>query len=189
MTNDTVRTRVKSRDGWLEFQDYFVRRRCEPAVTEIAYDGAASARPHPQFLAALANPNVRAIVICPSNPFLSIEPILALPGVRDGLSAARAPVVAVSPIVGNRSLKGPTGKMMRELGLEVSAAAIGRHYDDFIDGYVLDRSEGAIALSGVTVARAAIVMSTLEDRDRLAGEVVAFADTLRSTRTSAGVGP
>jgi LPPG:FO 2-phospho-L-lactate transferase len=189
MTNDRVRTRVKTRDGWIEFQDYFVRQRCEPAVTAVAYDGAASARPQPEFLAALKDPGLRAVVICPSNPFLSVEPILAPPGVRDALRTARAPVVAVSPIVDNRSLKGPTAKMMRELGIEASAAAVGRRYGDLIDGYVIDHSEGAIALPGVTVARAGIVMSTLDDRDRLATQVVAFAATLANARTRAGGEP
>ena len=90
MTDDRVRTRVRTDEGWLDFQDYFVRQRCEPRGARLGFDGAAGARPHPDFLAALADPRLRAVVICPSNPFISIEPILALPGVRDGACGLRA---------------------------------------------------------------------------------------------------
>src|SRR6266436_3212927 len=138
MTDDRVRTRVRTEEGWLDFQDYFVRRRCAPPVREIAYDGAASARAHPDMLAALRDPRLRAIVICPSNPFLSIEPILAVTGLREAIARAAAPVVAVSPIIGGRAVKGPTAKMMSELGCEVTAAAVARRYQDLLDAYVVD---------------------------------------------------
>ena len=116
-------------DGWLDFQDYFVRRRCAPEVKELAYDGAAQARPHPTFIAALADARPRAVIICPSNPYLSVDPILALPGVRAALKACPAPVIAVSPIIGDRAVKGPTAKMMHELGLPSTATAIAQHSD------------------------------------------------------------
>ena len=117
MSDDPVRTRVRTDEGWIDFQDYFVRRRCEPVVHEVAFHGAATARAQPDFLAALADPRLKAVVICPSNPFISIEPILAVPGVREALADCAAPVVAVSPLIGGRAIKGPTAKMMAELGI------------------------------------------------------------------------
>ena len=122
MTDGRMRTRVHTATGWLDFQDYFVRRRCEPVVRELAFEG--DAQPQPAFLAALTDPALTAVVICPSNPFISIEPILSLPGVRAALLACRAPVVAVSPIIAGRAVKGPTAKMMTELGLDPSARAV-----------------------------------------------------------------
>src|SRR5262249_38508472 len=117
MTDDTVRTRLRTDMGWLDFQDYFVRRRCAPTVLEVAYGGAARARAHPDVLAALCAPRLPALVICPSNPFLSIEPILAVGALREAIAGSAAPVVAVSPIIAGRAVKGPTAKMMSELGL------------------------------------------------------------------------
>src|SRR5262249_31304329 len=128
MSDQRVRTKVQTREGRLDFQDYFVRRRCEPVVTGLRYEGADAARPQADMIAALGDAQLRAVVICPSNPFLSVDPILALPGLRDRIKQSRAPVVAVSPIIGGRAVKGPTVKMMTELGLAASAAAVARHY-------------------------------------------------------------
>jgi LPPG:FO 2-phospho-L-lactate transferase len=182
MSDDKVRTRLLTRDGWLDFQDYFVRRRCTPAVLELAYDGAATARAHPEVLAALADPRLRAVVICPSNPFVSIEPILAVPGLREAIAACAAPVVAVSPIIGGRAVKGPTAKMMRELGLPVSATAVARRYRDFIDAYMLDRADAAAVAEaaelGIALTVAHTFMTTLEEREALARHVLATADAL-----------
>ena len=179
MSDDAVRTRLRTDAGWLGFQDYFVRRRCAPRVLEVAYDGAASARPHADVLTALADPRLRAVVICPSNPFLSIEPILAVAGVREAIARAAAPVVAVSPIIGGRAVKGPTAKMMTELGLEVSAVAVARRYQDLLDGYVLDRADAAGAEKlGIPVTLAHTLMTTLADREELARRVLASADAL-----------
>jgi LPPG:FO 2-phospho-L-lactate transferase len=190
MSDDAVRTRVRTAEGWLEFQDYFVRRQCEPAVTGLAYEGAASARPQPEFIAALQDPRLRAVVICPSNPFLSIDPILALPGVRDALKTCAAPVVAVSPIIEKRAVKGPTAKMMSELGLPVTAAAVARHYGDLLTGYVVDREDdGTVACPQLEVATAAALMVTLADREALARELLAFADALRRSRAEAAGAP
>ena len=180
MSDDRVATRVRTSEGWLDFQGYFVRRRCAPEVSELAYDGAAQARPHPVFMAALADAGLRAVVICPSNPYLSVDPILALPGVRAVLKACAAPVIAVSPIIGGRAVKGPTAKMMRELGLPVTAAAVAQHYDGLIDLFVVDHSEGEITLPNMRVAKAAILMTTLADREALAKAVLTFADELRA---------
>ena len=176
MTDDIVRTRLRTDMGWLDFQDYFVRRRCAP-VLELAYDGAATARAHPDVLAALRDPRLRAVVICPSNPFLSIEPILAVPGMRDAIARSAAPVVAVSPIIAGRAVKGPTAKMMCELGVEVSATAVARRYQDLLDAYVVDRADAAeVAELGIPVTLAHTLMATLADREELARRVLGSAD-------------
>lgn len=180
MSDDHVRTRVRTPEGWLDFQDYFVRRRCAPKVSELAYEGAAQARPNPAFMAALVDVHLRAVVICPSNPYLSVDPILALPGVRGALMACATPVIAVSPIIGGRAVKGPTAKMMHELGLPVTAAAVAQHYDGLVDLFVVDNSEGEISLPNMRVAKAAILMTTLPEREALAKAVLAFADEIRA---------
>ena len=177
MSDDRVRTRVRSDAGWIDFQDYFVRQQCQPVVQALAFDGAAAARPQPEVVEALAGGNVRAIVICPSNPFISIEPILAVPGLRAAIETCSAPVVAVSPIVGGRAVKGPTAKMMQELGLPVSAAAVAGHYGNLLDGYVVDAADAQGI--GAKVHIAPTLMTTLEDRDALARTVLHFADRLK----------
>ena len=183
MSDDRVRTRVSTDEGWLDFQDYFVRRQCRPRVLELRFDGAEHARADADFLASLADPELRAIVICPSNPFISIEPILALPGVRDALRAAVAPVVAVSPIIAGSAIKGPTAKMMRELGIEASAAAVARRYDGLIDAFVVDEVDAAAcSVPGVTCVPARALMRTLADREALARVVLGAADAVRAAR-------
>ena len=179
MSGDPVRTRLRTEEGWLDFQDYFVRRRSVPQVREIAYDGAAEARPNRDFITALADPELRAVVICPSNPFLSIEPILAMPGVRSALALCAAPVVAVAPLIGGEAVKGPTAKIMRELGLEASAAAVARRYADLLDVYVVDRQDAAGEVPGIKLVPAATLMLTLADREALARTVLAAADEAR----------
>jgi len=179
MTDDIVRTRLRTDEGWLDFQDYFVRRRCAPRVLEVVYDGAATARAHADVLAALGDPRLRAVVICPSNPFLSIEPILAVPDLREAIARAAAPVVAVSPIVGGHAVKGPTAKMMSELGLEVNAVTVARRYQELLDAYVLDRVDAAQAAKlGLPVTVAHTLMTTLADRENLARHALASADAL-----------
>jgi LPPG:FO 2-phospho-L-lactate transferase len=179
MTDDRVRTRLLTGVGWLDFQDYFVRRQCAPAVREIVFAGAGAASPHPALLAALGDASLRAVVICPSNPFISIDPILALPGVRDALRFCRAPVVAVSPIIAGQAVKGPTGKIMAELGLTVDAAAVARHYGDLLDGYVADTADaGKIGDIGLSVTLTQSLMHTLADREALARAVLRAADGL-----------
>jgi LPPG:FO 2-phospho-L-lactate transferase len=182
MSDDEVRTRLRTAEGWLDFQDYFVRRGCAPAVLELAYAGAATARAHPDVLAALADPGLRAVVIAPSNPFLSIEPMLAIPGLRAAIARCAAPVVAVSPIIGGRAVKGPTAKMMAELGLSVSASAVAGRYRDLLDAYVLDRADAGVvadtAALGIAASVAHTLMTTLEEREALARHVLATADAL-----------
>ncbi len=180
MSDHKVRTRLRTESGWLDFQDYFVRLRCEPAVSELAFAGAETARPHPDFLAALAEPDLRAVIVCPSNPFISIDPILAVPGMREALRACRAPVVAVSPIVAGQAVKGPTAKMMAELGLPVDAATPARRYRDFLDLYVADEADApAVAALDLPVVLTRTLMRSLEDREALAHTVLAAADRVR----------
>jgi LPPG:FO 2-phospho-L-lactate transferase len=178
MSDGRLRTRVRGDEGWLDFQEYFVRRRCEPAVRELSFVGDGQAQP--EFLALLCDAALEAVVICPSNPLISIGPILTLPCVRDALRACRAPIVAVSPIIGGRAVKGPTAKMMRELGMAASARAVALWYGDLLDGYVVDHAD-ARDLAGlrprVTIART--LMTTLADRKALAGVVLDAIAALR----------
>lgn len=174
MSNNSVRTRLLTEEGWLDFQDYFVRLRCAPAVREIVFAGAAAARPHADFLAALADAELRLVVICPSNPLISIDPILSLPRVREALQSCVAPVVAVSPIIGGQAVKGPTAKMMAELGLPVDAATVARHYGGLLDHYVIDDEDvGAIAGLDLPFTATHTLMETIADREALARVVLA----------------
>ncbi len=174
MSDDPVRTRLLTDEGWLDFQDYFVRRHCAPVVREIVFAGAAAARPNPDFLAALADDGLRMVVICPSNPLISIDPILSLPGVRGALRACRAPVVAVSPIIGGKAVKGPTAKMMAELGLPVDAASVARHYGGLLDHYVVDAADAdAAGEIDIPVTATRTLMETMADREALARVVLA----------------
>ncbi len=188
MSDDPVTTRVKTGEGLLDFQHYFVREQCRPAVSGVVYAGAESARLLPGVVESLAAGELRGVVFCPSNPFLSVDPILALPGLRERLRDCAAPVIAVSPVVGGRAIKGPTVKMMQELGVPNSAAWVADHYADFLDGFVLDvEDEGLapeIAASGLEVAVTRTVMRTLEDRVALAGDCVEFIDRLAAASTS-----
>jgi len=182
MTDDTAQTILFTTEGPLDFQDYFVRLRCEPEVLKIEYEGAADAGVHPDVLAALEDPALRAVVICPSNPFLSINPILAVGTMRGAIANCAAPVVAVSPIIGGRAVKGPTAKLMTELGRRATAAAVAQLYVDLLDGYVIDHADAhdaaAVADLGIPVAPAHTLMRTLEDREALARHVLATADAL-----------
>jgi len=176
MSDDPVRTRLLTSEGWLDFQDYFVRRQCRPAVREIAFDGAQTARALPQALAALTQPGLRAIVICPSNPFVSVDPILAVPGIRDALQRATAPVIAVSPIIGGRALKGPAAKMMVELNLEVSSRTVAQRYLGLAHAFIYDQSEPPpAALPGMSLIPAPTIMSNDSERLQLARVVLASA--------------
>jgi LPPG:FO 2-phospho-L-lactate transferase len=176
MTDERVCTRLRTAEGWLDFQEYFVRLRAAPVVREIAYAGASAARANSDFLGALAKDDLEAVVICPSNPFLSIDPILSLPGVRRALRACRAPVVAVSPIIGGNAVKGPTAKIMAELGLAIGAAAVARHYEDILDIFVADEADAAeVEQLGIPVILSKTLMLTIEDREALAKAVLAAA--------------
>lgn len=184
MSDDPVRTRVRTEQGWLDFQDYFVRARCEPVVREIAFSGAQSAQPAEGIMRALNSPDLRVVVICPSNPMLSVAPILAVPGIRDAIAACGAPVIAVSPIIAGKAVKGPTAKLMRELDMEESCAAAAKFYAGLADAFVVDvADEGASMPAGITAVAASILMKNLEDRERLAQTVLDIADrVLKSGR-------
>lgn len=183
MSEDVVATMVESDEGQLSFQDYFVRRRCEPRVHGFCFRGAERARLGEGVKAALASPELTAIVIAPSNPYLSIDPILAVPGVRGALVAAKAPVIAVTPIIAGQAVKGPTAKIMAELGQEPSPLAVARHYDGLIDGFVLDARDAALeAQASVPVAIADTLMQSVQDKQRLARAVLDFAEQLAGGR-------
>jgi LPPG:FO 2-phospho-L-lactate transferase len=181
MTNDMVRTMViTENEGTLDFQQYFVARRCEPPVKGVAYAGAADAQMVPMVEEILRDASLQAIVICPSNPWLSIAPILEIPAWREALQEATAPVIAVSPLINGQAVKGPTTKIMSELQLELSSASIARFYEGIIDGFVLDKSEAHVAPEiGVATHMTATLMKTPADKQRLAREVLDFAKSFR----------
>ena len=184
MSDDRVRTELRIDEGWLAFQDYFVRRHHEDAVHEIRFTGIDSARPTPEVLAAIAD--AERILFAPSNPFVSIGTILALPGIVEALAAARAPIVAVSPLIGGAAVRGPADRMFVSLGGEASALGVGRHYVErypgLLDGLVIDEVDAgqadALRALGLAVRVAPTLMLTTEHRRRLALEVLAFADSL-----------
>jgi LPPG:FO 2-phospho-L-lactate transferase len=179
MSDDAVRTIVETAEGDLPFQHYFVRRRCEPVVKGIRFAAAQAARPAAGVVELLVNPDLRAIVICPSNPYLSVDPILSIPGIRDALANGAVPVIAVSPIIAGQAVKGPTAKIMRELGVAVNTQSIAAHYDGLIGGLLIDEADSAaVAQSDIPIVMTRTLMKTLADRERLAGEVLAFADQL-----------
>jgi len=176
MSDDKLRTRLRTADGLLDFQDYFVGKHCEPVVEQIVFEGADAACPLPGFIAALADPNLRAVVICPSNPYISIDPILALPGVRQALIDCTAPVIAVSPIIGGKAVKGPTAKLMLEMSIEPTALVAAEHYRELLDGYVIDNEDAASARRlDLPTFPAQTLMTTLADREALALHVLASA--------------
>lgn len=178
MSDDPVATFVATDEGDLPFQRYFVERHCAPAVSAIRFEGATTARAAPGVAEAIVDPATEAILIAPSNPYLSIDPILALPEIRSALERRTAPVVAVSPIVGGNAVKGPTAKLMSELGVPVSPAAIASHYGALIDGMLVDERD-EVGNIGVETSSADTLMITLADRIRVAQAVLALADRLR----------
>jgi LPPG:FO 2-phospho-L-lactate transferase len=179
MTDDAVRTRVQTPEGMLDFQRYFVGLQCAPQVTGFVFDGAERAVPQPDMVAALRDPALRAVIICPSNPFISIDPILALPGLRAALAATAAPVIAVSPIIAGRAVKGPTAKMMTELGLAVDPITVAAHYRGIIDGYMMDDADSHMAaMLDLPVETTRTLMQSLDDREALARAVLDFADRI-----------
>jgi LPPG:FO 2-phospho-L-lactate transferase len=177
MTDADVRTHVRSDEGWLEFQEYFVHRHQEPVVHEVRFAGIAAARPSAEVEAAFAGAEV--IVIAPSNPIVSVGPILAVPGMRAAIARARArgvPVAAVSPIIAGHALKGPTDRMLASLGHEPSATGVARLYAGLADWFVLDTVDAAAASAVEAHGLRAIVTDTVMThnaaRGRLAGEIL-----------------
>jgi LPPG:FO 2-phospho-L-lactate transferase len=178
-TDDLLRTIVETAGGDLEFQDYFVRRRCEPAVRGFYLRGLQSAFPTREFLTVLDGAD--AIILCPSNPFVSLGPILALPGVREKVAAK--PSAAVTPIIGGQAVKGPLAKMLRELGRDSSAVEAAREYRGVARGFLLDRQDSSLAPEiealGLRVGIANTLMTNDEERKRMALEVLEFIRTDR----------
>lgn len=181
VTDDPVATMVATAEGELAFQDYFVRRRCEPAVLGLRFAGVERARLNPRISALLLDPALTAIIIGPSNPFVSVGPVLATPGLRAALARAGAPIIAVSPIIGGEAVKGPAAKMMRERGIDPSARAVAEEYGTLLDGFVVDEVDRAEAprISGPSVLVTQTLMQDGETRKRLARSVLAFAEALR----------
>jgi LPPG:FO 2-phospho-L-lactate transferase len=184
MSNDSVRTMVDTDGGELAFQEYFVRRHCEPRIQALRFAGVGEAAIAPGFAAAWEAPALVAIVIAPSNPFLSVAPILALPGVEERLRRRKVPSVAVSPIVGGKAIKGPAAKILQELGHEVSALSVARHYRGLIDGFVLDQADAGLSEQVLSLGMQPLVVDTImsspEAATVLAQRVLAFTGTLRA---------
>jgi LPPG:FO 2-phospho-L-lactate transferase len=183
MSDATVETRVVTAEGEFPFQEYFVKLQCRPAVTGFHFRGSAQARANPAVIEFLKDPDLGGIIICPSNPFVSVDPILSVPGIKSAIKAAGVPVVAVTPIIGGRAVKGPAAKMMQELRMPVTATGVAQYYRGLIDAFVLDTVDaaaaGEITAMGIKVLATATIMSGLDDKIRLAGEVLMFLDNLK----------
>jgi LPPG:FO 2-phospho-L-lactate transferase len=172
MSDDIVRTWVYTDEGDLEFQEYFVHRKCEPSVHGFKFAGAESAQPAPGVIEAINQCD--AVVICPSNPWVSIDPILSIAGIKTALEHKYT--CAVSPILGEETVKGPAAKMSRELGIRPSALAVASHYQGVIGSIFIDRSDQLQAASieqpGIQAILSDIIMKDRQDRGRLASEVI-----------------
>lgn len=182
MCDQSVATVVQTPQGDMPFQHYFVRERCNPVVTGFRFAGIEQARINPRLVKRCAQSAARCIVLCPSNPYVSLAPMLDIKGMREFLRGQSAPVIAVSPIVGGGALKGPAAKMMQELKVEPSVLAVARMYRGFVDGLVIDTVDAdavsAIADLGITPLVTQTVMRTLDDREQLARDVLDFAQRL-----------
>jgi LPPG:FO 2-phospho-L-lactate transferase len=178
MTEQLVRTMLMTDQGELAFQEYFVHQQCQPVVSSIRFAGIEAAQPSREVASALRNADV--IIFCPSNPLVSLDPILALPNLRRILAASRVPKIGVSPIVGGAAVKGPAAKMMAELGMEVSPVGVARHLKDVLTGFVIDHVDEtyqeAIGDLGLRTLITATVMRDEAERVRLAQEVLEFAN-------------
>jgi LPPG:FO 2-phospho-L-lactate transferase len=186
MSNDPVRTIVHTESGALSFHDYFMDLKCEPAVRGFQYGGADEARLSDEVLDALHAADLEAVVLCPCNPYHTLQPILAVNGMREALRRRGAPVIAVSPIIGGRALQGSAAKMMQELGREVSARAIAMEFHKLIDGIVIDSADEGLAegirASGCEVLAVPTFMRNADDRLKLARAVLEFARAVRMHR-------
>lgn len=179
MSDQPVRTMVETELGVLPFQEYFVKHRCEPKVQKVSFAGINTAVPSTNFLNGLNESDLQSVIVCPSNPFLSVEPILSLNGIRDLLGNTNIPVIVVSPIVQGQALKGPTAKMMQELGLDTDVLAIARLYKDIAQAIVIDNSDAKYKQElediGLNVLSTNTIMNTLDDRITLAKDIIEFS--------------
>jgi LPPG:FO 2-phospho-L-lactate transferase len=186
MSDDQVRTHVLTDDGAIAFQEYFVTLGCEPVVRGFQYAGADGAHPTQEISNALDSEDLEAVVLCPANPYHTIRPILEIQGMRELLRKRGAPVIAVSPIVGGRALRGSAGKMMSELRHEASALRVSMEYLRIIDGFVIDQEDeaqaAAVRANGMEVLVTQTIMRTVEDRVALARAVLGFAQQIREKK-------
>ncbi|HVY42300.1 MAG TPA: 2-phospho-L-lactate transferase [Hyphomicrobiaceae bacterium] len=191
MTDDPVRTVVDTEAGTLAFQEYFVREQCRPAVRAIRFEGASTARPTRSVLDALEADTLAGIIICPSNPWLSVDPILAVPGLREAMRASGAPIVAVTPIIGGKAVKGPAAKIMAELGLAPDVRSIAQRYAGLVDMLLIDAVDADLAGGmPIQVTAANTLMQTLDDKIALARRCLELCDRLGQTsKPGADQGP
>jgi len=186
MSDEPVRTVVETDAGGLSFQEYFVREQCRPMVRAIRFVGVGVARPTREVVEALSAPDLAGILVGPSNPWLSVAPILAVPGMREVMRASGAPIVAISPIIGGKAVKGPTAKIMVELGLAPDSVAVAQHYAGLIDGFVIDRADQALQKDlRLPVLVTNTLMRSLDDKLALAQQCLAFCHRLGSRRAGA----
>ncbi|TES89927.1 MAG: 2-phospho-L-lactate transferase [Anaerolineales bacterium] len=175
MSDDPIPTIVLTEEGEMAFQEYFVARRCEPRVTGFRFEGSEQAKPAPGVLEAIQKADF--VVLCPSNPWVSIDPILSVPGIYTALE--ERPVIAVSPIIGGKALKGPVTKMYAELGITPTAHAVAEHYGDLLAGFVLDEVDRNLTKDlGLRTLVTDTIMKSMEDRTRLGEAVLSFARDL-----------
>ncbi|PCJ17953.1 MAG: 2-phospho-L-lactate transferase [Gammaproteobacteria bacterium] len=193
MTEQTVSTFVRLKDGTpLAFQEYFVKQQCQPEISGYYFQGVDAARPSQGFLDCIEDRNLAAIILCPSNPFVSIEPILSVPGIAQALAKHPAPVIAVSPIIAGQAVKGPTAKMMTELNMPLSALGVAEFYQKqhpgLLDGFIIDHQDQALqpALEdlGIAILTSNTLMNTLQDRVTLAEQCLSFAAKLTHEHSS-----
>lgn len=186
MSDQPVRSRIHTADGTLDFQDYFVRQQAQPVARSIEYAGSENANTSPMVLAALRHPDLRAIIVTPSNPWLSIDPILSLSDIKSNINKTNVPVVGISPIVGGQAIKGPTAKLMREMNIEASVTSIAEHYADLLDGLLIDQVDASLGPAaeetGITVEISNTIMQSTQDKIALAQTVIEFAGRLAGTR-------
>lgn len=182
MSDTPVRTRVLTAGTDLDFQDYFVRLQCKPRVTGFRYTGSRRARPPAELRHLMQSSAVHAVVLCPSNPFVSIAPIFSVPAIRTWINQRSFPVVAVSPLVGGTAIKGPAAKIMRELGYESSALGLARYYGDTVDGWIIDNQDAALRRSIESLDKRVLVTNTMMTSPaksaKLARQTVSFAREL-----------
>ncbi len=181
MSNGPIATIVNTNEGPLAFQHYFVREQCQPEVTGFSFDLIEAATPQPDIIRALGN-GPKTVVIAPSNPYVSVDPILELAGMREAVTSSGAPIVAVSPIIGGQAVKGPAAKMMRELGKDVSVLGVAQHYQGFIDGLVIDELDATFAAEiesmGIQTLVAPTLMTDIDSKIALAEHTLGFAESL-----------
>jgi LPPG:FO 2-phospho-L-lactate transferase len=180
MTDQMVATKIKTSTGLLDFQEYFVKRKFEDNVEDVSYEGASIATPAPGVVESIEKSEV--IILCPSNPILSIGPILAVPGIRNALAKTKGRILGISPIVGGRSIKGPLDRIMRHLGLEVSPLGVAQLYKGLLRGFVIDDVDKSAASKinslGMKVALTQTIMDSSAARARLAEDTLKLAETL-----------